>query len=399
MHGKMVHVVSCIALILSIDFGLAVVTTQSAHAQTFTLLYSFAGSPDGSNPYAGLAQDKAGNLYGTTTYGGASNWGTVFKVDTSDRETVLLNFSYSKGYGANPYGGLVSDAAGNLYGTTIYGGSYGQGLVFKLDSAGKETVLHNFSGGIGDGGVPYDVDLVLDGAGNLYGTTGACGAFGYGTVFKVSKSGKETVLYSFAGGAGDGCNPYAAVVQDKTGNLYGTTPACGAHGAGMVFKLSKTGKETMLYSFCPQSGCTDGQSPYTGVIRDAKGNLYGTTLSGGTGDGGTIFKITSGKLTTLYSFCSQSGCWDGITPFARMIIDTKGNLYGTTISGGRFSEGVVYELDSSSTLTVLYSFAGGASDGCNPYGSVTQDTTGGSFYGTTLYCGASGFGTVWKLAP
>jgi len=240
--------------------------------------------------------------------------------------------------------------------------------------------------------------LVLDSAGDLYGTTGACGAFGYGTVFKVSKSGKETVLYSFAGGTGDGCNPYAGVAQDKAGDLYGTTPACGAHGAGTVFKLSKTGKKIVLYSFCQQSGCADGQSPYTGVIRDAKGNLYGTTILGGTDGVGTIFKITSGKLTTLYSFCSQSGCWDGIAPFARMIIDTKGNLYGTATSGGRSSEGVVYELSSSGTLTVLHSFAGGASDGCNPYGSVTRDTAG-NLYGTTLYCGASGFGTVWKLTP
>ena len=245
------------ALTLAVVLVLGVVTTHSAQAQTFTVLYKFAGGTgDGCDPYAGLVRDTAGNLYGTTVGCGAFGWGTVFKVDTSRAETVLFNFSYSNGDGAIPYGGLVRDSAGNLYGTTDYGGSSGNGVVFKLDTSGKETVLHNFAGGTKDGCDPLYESLVRDSAGNLYGTTNRCGAFGYGTVFKVDTSGKETVLHSFAGYPADGCYPYAGLVRDSAGNLYGTTDGCGAFAYGTVFKVDTSSKETVLHNFAEGTGET-----------------------------------------------------------------------------------------------------------------------------------------------
>jgi uncharacterized repeat protein (TIGR03803 family) len=380
----------------------AAVTTPSAQAQTFTVLYNFTGSPDGAFPLAGLIRDAAGNLYGTTPEGGTSGWGTMFKVDTSGTERVLFNFSYSKGYGASPYGGLVRDAAGNLYGTAGYGGSSGNGLVFKLSNNGKETVLHNFAGGTRDGCSPFTESLVRDSAGNLYGTTSACGALGYGTVFKLDTSGKETVLHNFAGGTRDGCSPQAGMIRDTAGNLYSTTVGCGAHGYGTVWKLNTTGKETVLYSLCSQINCTDGAQTHAGVIRDTKGNLYGTTQFGGiTLGGGTVFKLSqTGKLTTLYSFCSQSNCTDGQEPEAGLIRDAAGNLYGTTGGGGVGGSGTVWKLNTTGEETVMYSFCSqsNCSDGAYPLAGLIRDAAG-NLYGTAEGGGVGGYGTVWKLTP
>ena len=257
-----------------------------------TVLYSFAGGSDGENPVAGLVWDAKGNLYGITSLGGASGYGTVFKLDKAGKETVLHSFTGPAGDGAEPMAGLTRDAKGNLYGTTVYGGSGtcknggldGCGTVFKLDKTSKETVLYSFPGTESDGTYP-DAGLVPDAAGNLYDTTFGGGASGAGTVFKLDKTGKETVLYSFDGA--DGANPVAGLVWDAKGNLYGTTYN-GASGYGTVFKLEKTGKETVLHSFVG----TDGAHPYAGLVRDAKGKLYGTTYLGGSSDRGTVWKLT-----------------------------------------------------------------------------------------------------------
>jgi uncharacterized repeat protein (TIGR03803 family) len=253
-----------------------------------TVLHSFTGTPDGAIPRAALVRDAAGNLYGTTVFGGASiGYGTVFKLDTTGKETVLHSFTATDGSG--PVAALVRDAAGNLYGTTAYGGASLSGTVFKLDTSGTETVLHSFTGRA-DGAIPYAA-LVRDHAGNLYGNTAYGGASGYGTVFKLDTTGRETVLHSFTG-ASDGASPFDALVRDPAGNLYGTAtfggdPFCSS-GCGTVFKLDTTGKETVLHSF---TGRADGAIP-AGLVRDPAGNLYGTTYYGGAFGYGVVFKLT-----------------------------------------------------------------------------------------------------------
>jgi uncharacterized repeat protein (TIGR03803 family) len=282
-----------------------------------TVLYSFTGGADGANPSAGLIRDAAGNLYGTTNGGGSGSCfgqgcGTVFKLDPSGHETVLHSFTGANG--ANPFAGVTLDAAGNLYGTTSFGGtgSYcptcpvGDGTVYKLDPTGHETVLYNFDFRL-DGGYPL-AGVILDAAGNIYGTTygGGPPATGFpGVVYKVDPTGHETVLYGFAGTT-DGNGPIGGMIRDSAGNLYGATEfggsatanaganTCGDYqyyGCGVVFEVDTTGHETVLYTFAGSAG---GGRPKSGVIRDSAGNLYGTTLLGGAAGAGVVFKITPG---------------------------------------------------------------------------------------------------------
>jgi uncharacterized repeat protein (TIGR03803 family) len=374
-----------------------------AQAQTFSVLYAFTGGTDGGQPYAGLIVDNNGNLYGTTTEGGSGllgcpkGCGTVFKVDSGGNETVLRNFGETITDGASPlFGSLVRDNAGDLYGTTSFGGTDGDGTLFRLSPAGKETVL-SFAGGA-KGGFPY-AGLTPDSAGNFYGTTyyrgTGCPPYGCGTVFKVSKTGKQSVLYSFTGGA-DGGYLWDGVVLDNTGNLYGTTLNGGTSNYGTVFKVDPSGKKTVLHSFTEGQ---DGGDPYAGLIRDSAGNLYGTTSAGGTSGGGTVFKVdSSGNETVLYNFCSRSLCEDGQAPFASLAMDSAGNLYGTTYYGGfDLYYGVVFKLDPTGKETVLYNFTG-SGDGGLTYAGVVLDSAG-NIYGTTPSYGANGFGTVFKITP
>jgi uncharacterized repeat protein (TIGR03803 family) len=295
---------------------------------------------------------------------------------------------------------VVLDAAGNLYGTTAYGGVFGNGTVFKLDAAGKETVLYSFTGGV-DGAIPL-AGLLRDAVGNLYGTTEHGGDLtcnsgaGCGTVFKLDKTGKETVLYSFVGGA-DGADPFVGVIQDMAGNLYGTTPQGGAFSSGTVFKLDTNGNETVLYTFTGGQGGTDGYWPES-VIGDSAANLYGTTQLGGNFSFGSVFKLDrTGKETLLYRF---RGGTSGDQPVGGVILDKAGNLYGATQSGGTFFDGTVFKLNTAGNKTVLYSFVGGT-DGVNPVAGVIADAAG-NLYGTTQYgggvaCFGDGCGTVFKL--
>jgi uncharacterized repeat protein (TIGR03803 family) len=286
-----------------------------------------------------VIRDSAGNLYGTTTAGGTSGKGVVFQVDSTGLETVLYSFTGGAD-GSSPYAGVVRDTAGNLYGTTYYGGasscpSLGCGVVFKLDTTGHETVLYSFTGGA-DGGNPYAG--VIDSAGTLYGTTVSGGTSGFGVVFKLDTTGHETVLYTFTNGA-DGGYSYAGVILDPAGNLYGTTYQAGTSNMGVVFKLDTTGHETVVHTF---TGGTDGGHPIGGLIRDSAGNLYGTTYQGGSSNAGLVFKLdTTSHETVLHSFTAGA---DGGYPYAGVIRDTAGNLYGTTVSGGAASGGVVFEL-------------------------------------------------------
>jgi uncharacterized repeat protein (TIGR03803 family) len=249
-------------------------------------LYAFTGGADGANPAAyaaaGVIRDSAGNLYGTTRDGG-TGYGVVFKLDTAGQETVLHSFTGGID-GAYPVGGVIRDSAGNLYGTAAAGGTAGAGVVFKVNKAGKQTVLYAFRGG-DDGGNP-DAGVIRDSAGNLYGTTQTYGAENVGVVYKLNKAGKEKVLYSFT--CSGGCYPDAGVIRDSAGNLYGTT-TLGGGGSGVVFKLDTTGQETVLYSF---TGGADGSIPYGGLISDPAGNLYGTTYYGGAANAGAVYKLT-----------------------------------------------------------------------------------------------------------
>jgi uncharacterized repeat protein (TIGR03803 family) len=361
--------------------GAGVVFEVSAGGQE-TVLFAFPGG-DGTNPQAGVIRDSSGNLYGTT-YSGGRGAGTVYKRDAATGHEMSL---YSFTDGGSPVAGVILDSAGNLYGTTLLGGPSGYGAVFKLDTTGNETTLYSFTGGT-DGRLPY-AGVIRDTAGNLYGTTSAGGASGYGVVFKVDTAGKETVLYSFTGGA-DGNYPYGGVIRDGVGNLYGTTLMGGGSGVGVVFKVDTTGKETVRYSF---TGGADGRFPQAGVIRDTAGNLYGTTVSGGASGVGAVFKVdTTGKETVLYSF---TGGADGSYPYAGVIRDTAGNLYGTASHAGASSAGVVYKVDTAGNETVLYSFTGGT-DGAAPYAGVIRDGAG-NLYGTTNRGGTSNAGVVYRL--
>jgi uncharacterized repeat protein (TIGR03803 family) len=293
------------------------------------VLHSFSGS-DGSSPAAPVARDKAGNLYGTTDGGGAFGIGVVFKIDTSGHETVLHSFTGGSD-GRCPDQGLVRDKAGNLYGTTS--SCYPtQGTIFKINHEGNFTLLHSFTGG-SDGAFPAVGHLTMDKFGNLYGVTNNGGStacfFGCGVLYELSKKGTFTVLYSFGGGTSDGCNPGGTVVQDRFGNFYGTAVGCGSSNHGTIWKVSKKGKETILHNFA--GGTSDGCGPSGGVTWDSKGNLYGLTYSCGANGGGALYKLSAkGKLTLLHSFDGS----DGYNPVGDALRTAKGTLYGTASQGG-----------------------------------------------------------------
>ncbi len=347
-----------------------------------TVLHSFTG-PDGSSPFGGVIRDAAGNLYGVTEVGGSSG-GVVYKVDPAGQETVLQNFAGAGG--AYPVCTLIRDRAGNLYGTTIEGGASFSGVVFRIDPRGIETVLYSFTGAA-DGGAPF-AGLTADASGNLYGTTNNGGAGGHGVVFKLDALGHETVLHSFLSG-NDGAYPMAGVVRDPAGNLFGTTYNGAPANAGIVFKLDSAGTETVIHRF---AGGRDGTSP-NAVTSDPNGNLYGTTQNGGPFNAGVIYKLDAKRQETiLYSF---TGGADGAMPSFTPLRDAAGNLYGTTFGGGAANAGVVYKLDTSGVLTVLYSFQGGV-DGATPSGALAEDTSG-NLYGTTAEGGTYNLGTVFKL--
>jgi len=375
---------------LLLAFALAVPPAIATQAQTFRDLYSFTGSSDGAFPYGGVVQGKAGKLYGTASSGGSYYAGVVFEVSTSGQETVLYTFTASMD-GAFPVAPLLRDKSGAFYGTASEGGSSYYGVVFKVDTTGKEIVLHDFGGGATDGCYPYG-GLVRDKHGNLYGTTTKCGTAGLGTVFKLSRNGKETVLHSFAGGATDGASPYYTdLLIDDRGNLYGVTSEGGPADRGIVYKLSKNGTFTVLHSFA--GGTTDGCVPYGKPAMNEAGNLYGTTEYCGTSSYGTVWKLTKkGVESILHNF--GGGPTDGSIPAAGVVFDSSGNLYGDTTVGGAYGFGTMYKLSERGKMTLLHSFTG--ADGAFPFGGVLRDATGG-LYGTTYGGGSGQHGTVWRL--
>jgi uncharacterized repeat protein (TIGR03803 family) len=354
-------------------------------AAVFKTLYAFKGplkGPDGANP-TGLV-DVSGTLYGTTSLGGTKGAGTVFKLSTSGAESVLYSFSTAPGNGFAPMGNPI-DVNGVLYGTTSAAGSYPfDGTVFKVSLSGAESVLYRFK--LAPDG-QYPESGLIDVNGTLYGTTQFGGTKGLGSVFKISPSGSESVLYSFKGGS-DGTQPLAGLI-DVNGTLYGTSAGGGPTGAGTVFKISTSGTESVLYRF--KNG-TDGASPYAGLI-DVSGTLYGTTQFGGANHLGTVFKVSlSGTETVLHQFKGGS---DGQYPKASLV-DVNGTLYGTTAGDSSSGiNGTVFKISPSGAESVLYNFKGGT-DGANPDDLIDVN---GVLYGTTFGEESPGFGTVFKLTP
>lgn len=390
----------------------AALTTLPSAAQTETLLHNFASS-DGAEPAASLIMDSEGNFYGTTTAGGSAGNGTVFELSQSGgnwTEQVLYSFTGSDG--AEPAAGLIMDSAGNLYGTTVAGGTgcygYGCGVVFELSPSNggewTEQVLYKFTGG--SDGRAASASLIMDGTGNLYGTTlyggAGCNVLGCGVVFELSPSNSgewtEEVLHGFTGG--DGANPYAGLIMDAGGNLYGTTEAGGSAGLGTVFKLSQSGGnwiEQVLYSFEGNPGAT----PYGSLIMDGAGNLYGTTAGESSQAQGTVFQLSQSNgnwtMHVLHTFTGEEG--DGAEPFAGLIMDSAGNLYGTTNMGGYSGNGTVFKLFQSGGSwleQILHLFIG--SDGAKPYAGLIMDRAG-NLYGTTEFGGSSGQGTIFRVGP
>ncbi len=367
---------------------------KPATSGTYTVLYSFPNDPYEGGPTAGLVRDTAGNLYGTTGE-------IVFKVAPDGTESVLHTFTGPPdGYGPS-VASLILDSAGDIYGTTPYGGDAGIGIVFELTPSGQETILHTFSGVDGgtDGSEPFG-GLVRDTAGNLYGTTAAGGTFNNGTVFELSPDGTETVLHSFKWHTGDGVGPVGNLVRDSSGNLYGTTNGGGAYGAGTVFEVTPDGHEKVLHSFAGPPN--DGLQPAgTGLLRDSSGNLYGVTYYGGPAGSvgrGTVFKVSAaGVESLLLSFNGRGG---GGEPYDGLVKDGSGNLFGTTWLGGTNGTGVLFELTADGKELALHNFSPNASgtDGALPYGGVIQDPEG-NLYGTTQFGGAYGLGTVFKYTP
>ena len=365
-------------------------TALALSAQTLTTLHSFNGG-DGSGPQAGLLLARNGNLYGSTTLGGANRGGTVFEITTGGTLTTLHNFNQfilddgndpmgtliqaadgnlygttgrggvgrfgsvyriapdggfkmvlSLNYvplGAVPYAGLTAGVGGLLYGTATHGGVNGSGTIYALTPFGQAIKLHDF--GAEGAGEPV-AGLVLGNDGNFYGTTYFDGSFGCGIVYSVTRAGSVTTLHNFGGQGDGGCQPYAAMVKGNDGNFYGTTSSGGlpnGANAGLVFKITPSGVYTVLHIF----NRTDGTAPLGALLLAADGNFYGTTVAGGSQNQGTIFKMTpAGALTTLYNFCSQSNCNDGAAPYAGLVQDSHGTFYGTTFAGGGSNNGTVF---------------------------------------------------------
>jgi uncharacterized repeat protein (TIGR03803 family) len=372
-----------------------VLPAQSAIASYhYKTLYSFQGGKDGMLPYARLLLDDAGNLYGTTVEGGpqgscsfSGGCGTVFKLAPDGTETVIHAFCSESNCadGSGPYAGLIQDGAGNLYGTTTYGGAHGAGTVFQIAPDGTETVLRSFvDGGIGsfpDGGV------IVDNSGTLYGTTGTGGAENAGVVFRLVPGGTFEVLADFPGGAG-GASPAGDLAVDKNGNFYGIMGG-GAADFGGVFKLRASGHNIkIIYSF--HGSPSDAGNPSSGVIMDRAGNIYGTTPQGGTYDRGATYKIAKdGTETVLHSFDRNTA------PYGALVRDEAGNLYGTASAGGTSNCGAVFKLMPDGRQIILHAFDG-VIDGCNSMAGLVADSRG-YLYGTTVARGRYGYGTVFRV--
>jgi uncharacterized repeat protein (TIGR03803 family) len=385
----------------------AAALTASAQAQHFgTLEYFGYNGASGSIPYyVSLVQGPDGKFYGTTVLGGVDNGGTVFNITPSGTLTTLYSFCNATDcpQGREPYAGLVIDAQGNFYGTTQYGGTstncfVGCGTIFKITPQGALITLHSFD--YTDGWAIYS-PLTRGTDGNFYGSTSlGPSEDGFGTIFKITPDGVFTTLYEFTDYT-VGFSPSGALLQANDGNFYGVTNFGGAKDEGVVFKITPAGALTTLYTFCSLSDCVDGAEPYAGLAQGTDGNLYGTTLIGGSNRRGTVFKLTlGGILTTLHSFDGN----DGLDIYSPVIQTTDGNFYGMAFAGGNTDLcqskyhgcGTIFKIAADGTFTTLHLFQ--FTQGANPYGGLVQGTSG-IFYGVTSEGGPQQHaeGTVFDL--
>ena len=354
-----------------------------AQAQTVSTLANLKGT-NGANPLFGtLLQGPDGNLYGTTSAGGAHGQGTVFKMTPTGKLATLYDFCSKSNCadGSAPYAGLILASDGNFYGTTQSGGASRNGTVFKITPKGALTTLHSFNSR--DGAMPYAA-LLQASDGNFYGTTESGGASLLGTIFKMTPSGTLTTLHSFS--STDGSSPEAPLTQANDGNFYGTTYNGGTEGYGTVFKMTPAGTLTTLHVF----GDPDGRAITAGLVQDARGNFYGATTLGGVNGYGSVYSITpQGSMTILHAF----GATDGASPNA-LALGTDGNFYGTTISGGANTDGILFEVTPLGAFNTLYTFNG--SNGADSFAALLQ-ATDGNFYGTTRVGGSKNDGTIFRL--
>jgi uncharacterized repeat protein (TIGR03803 family) len=377
--------------LLAIVAAIITIGCVTVSAQTLTTLHSFNGG-DGLSPEATLVQGSDGNFYGTTPLGGAQAKGTVFKIDAAGNLTKLHSFSGFPGDGAAPVGGLVQGSDGNFYGTTVSGGAFFQGTIFRMTSSGAITVLHSFNSFFGEGAVPI-AELVQGSDGNFYGTTALGGTHFQGSVFKIDAAGNFTTLHSFSGFPSEGANPVAGLVQGSDGNFYGTTPSGGEHFQGTVFRINAAGDLTVLHSFSGYPA--EGGVPFAALVQGNDGNFYGTTVVGGAHFKGTVFNIdAAGNVTTLHSFNGSPD--EGANPVAGLLQGSDGNFYGTTVLGGTHFRGTVFAIDATGSVTTLHSFSGSPDEGALPFAGLIQGSDS-NFYGTTALGGANGAGTVFTF--
>ena len=370
-------------------FGLATaVTFSSADAAQFRVLHSFTGGNDGARPEFALLADSSGNLYGTTSQGGGTGCtvgcGVIYKIAPDGTETILHAFTGGSD-GADPNGPLVSDASGNLYGTTgAYADGY-SGTVFKVSPGGVLTTLHSFTKEP-DGVQPLG-GVILDGSGNLYGTTYYGGTEGYGTVYRIAPDGIETILHSFDPQKGEGGEPFKSLLRDPKGNFYGIAGA-----PGEIYKVDKKGALTVLYTF--RQGDENGSFPAAALIRDKLGNLYGTTTEDGSYDYGTAYKLApDGTMSVLYSF---DGGKCGGDPVAGLLADKQGNFYGETTTTGDEVTGAIFRLGADGTMKRLHRFTG-REDGGDPTGGLISGPQG-LLYGVASLGGSKDEGTVFAVS-
>lgn len=402
--GERVKDFSLLKMFIALAFCAAMAT--AAFAQTLTTIADFTFS-QGVDPDAPLVEGVNGNLFGTTVAGGSLTHcrldggpygcGTVFEVTTGGTLTAVHRFDNIDG---SIPGGLVQAANGSLYGTTFYGGAHSGGSVFKIGSTGKLTTLYNFCSQTNcvDGAYPTS-RLVLGASGNFYGATYGGGVNQFGSIFEITPNGVLTTLYSFCSQTNciDGSGP-GLLGLASSGNFYGVTLTGGANTGGTAFEITPGGKLSTLYSFCSQTNCMDGEQP-TALVQAADGMFYGVTYQGGANSGGTVFEITpKGRLQTLYSFCAQTSCADGSYPNG-LIQATDGNLYGTASEGGLSGNwGTIFEISSSGALTTLHQFCSQSScaDGGEPAGLM--QATNGNLYGATGNGGSWDSGSVYSLS-
>jgi uncharacterized repeat protein (TIGR03803 family) len=397
---------NALLLVLALGTAAALRAQQPADkslAGTYSLLYSFQCSPDGDYPDAGLVRDSSGNLYGITYNGGQYDFGAVFKLTPGGTETVLHSFAGPPSDGGFPeYGSLTLDSLGNIYGTTDFGGEFGSGTVYKVTATGTESLLYSFcaQSGCMDGYSPFG-GVVRDSSGNLYGTTYYGGTYDRGVVFKLTPSGTESVLHIFGSSPNDGANPTADLIRDSSGNLYGTTSVGGASNAGMVFEVTASGAESVFFSF----DFSDGANPFGGgLLRDTAGNLYGVTRAGGAG-GGVVFELTPEGTESMLLNLGVDGA-RGESPYDGLARDAAGTLYGATYGGGFGAGcpidhgcGVLFALTTAGREVVLHGFTlSTSSGGGSPFGGVVRDPSG-NLYGTLSKGGAYGCGAVFKFTP